>query len=192
MKQRRNIVPIVLCLLFACEAVLFPLSWIASTIWQESGIMSLLSPDGIRWFVGNHARLLSTPYLVWLLLAGISAGIVKDSGILHPKKGWTLQVTLFVLVVMLSAIGLLSFSPHAILLSATGNLLDSSFSAGIVPALCFVACCCALTYGTLESKYATLNHIYTAALCGINMVAPYILLYLFTAQLYFTIQYILP
>ena len=103
MKQRRNIVPIVLCLLFACEAVLFPLSWIASTIWQESGIMSLLSPDGIRWFVGNHARLLSTPYLVWLLLAGISAGIVKDSGILHPKKGWTLQVTLFVLVVMLSA-----------------------------------------------------------------------------------------
>ncbi|MCM1078792.1 MAG: hypothetical protein NC344_04040 [Bacteroidales bacterium] len=192
MRHRRNIIPYILCTIFICETLLFPVSWIISTAWQESGIISLLSPDGIRWFIGSNARLLATPYLVWLILTGISAGLLKCSGLVHPRKGPALQITFLMFLLLLSAIGLLSFTPHAILLSATGRLLNSSFSEGAVPMFCFVICLCSITYGTLASRYTTLRQAYTAALHGIGMAAPYILLYILTAQLYYTVEYILP
>lgn len=192
MRQKSRFLPSVLCLLIVCEAMLFPVSWLISTAWQESGVASLLSADGIRWFIGNYARLLASPYLVWIILAGLSIGIFKGSGLAKPRKGLALQVTIIMLLLQTSAIILLSFIPHAILLSSTGNLLNSSFSAGIIPMLCFVLFVCSITYGVLESEYITLRQLYAVAIHGISISAPYILLYLFAAQLYHSLIYILP
>lgn len=192
MNYRKSLMPSVLCLLLFCEAMLFPLSWIISTAWQDSGVVSLLSPDGIRWFIGSHAKLLATPYIIWIILIGISAGILQGSKLTKPKKGFALQFTILVFLLQLAAIILLAFTPHAVLLSATGRLLGSSFSAGAIPMLCFVTCTCAITYGTLDSRYTTLRQLYLAALNGISMATPYILLYILVAQLYFSIGYILP
>ena len=60
--------------LLVAHAVLIILSWLLSAMGQED-VRSLLSSEGIRWFVGEFTLMLASPLLVWLLLALVALGM---------------------------------------------------------------------------------------------------------------------
>ena len=53
--------------LVLAEVMLVILSWLLSATMME-GVRSLLSSEGIRWFVGSYSAMMASPLLVWLLL----------------------------------------------------------------------------------------------------------------------------
>ena len=53
--------------LLLAELVLILLSWILFAIGEEE-VRSLLSSEGIRWFVGGFTTMVSSPLLVWLII----------------------------------------------------------------------------------------------------------------------------
>jgi aminobenzoyl-glutamate transport protein len=61
------------------ESVLIIVSWLLSAMRLE-GVRSMLSSEGIRWFVGGFSDIVANPLLAWLLLALIAVGSVVQSG----------------------------------------------------------------------------------------------------------------
>ena len=55
-------------LLLVGQLLLLLVSWLLSAVFPVSGIHSLLSGEGLRWFFGSFADMLATPVLVWILL----------------------------------------------------------------------------------------------------------------------------
>ena len=53
---------VVLFILLIAELALILLSWILSAAGVE-GVRSLLSGEGVRWFVGDFARMVASPLL---------------------------------------------------------------------------------------------------------------------------------
>ena len=136
-------VGVIASVLLCAEALLIILSWILSTTMTE-GIRSLLSSEGIRWFFGSFTSVIASPLLVWLLLALIAIGSLQKSGLTAWQRNYrdrlALRVATVSLLIYLGLIALLTFPPHAILLSATGNLFPSAFSRSLVPIIAFGIC----------------------------------------------------
>jgi len=186
----------VVCLvLLLAEALLFILSWLLSATRME-GVRSLLSSEGIRWFFGSWQTIFASPLLVWLLLCLIAWGCLQKSGVvslfhlppstfhLSYRDKVALRVSLAFLVIYVVIIALLTLTPHAILLSATGSLFPSAFSRSLVPVVCFGVCLVSVTFGLLSGRLRSLGDIVEALSTGIAQGAPLIVVYLFAVQLY--------
>lgn len=61
--------------------MLILLSWLCSAAFPASGIHSLLSGEGLRWFFGHFSKLLAKPLLADLLLLAIACGCLVRSRI---------------------------------------------------------------------------------------------------------------
>ena len=72
-------VAIVAFTLLLSEFVLILMSWILSATGME-GVRSLLSSEGIRWFVGGFAEMVASPILAWIVLLLIAIGAFMQSG----------------------------------------------------------------------------------------------------------------
>lgn len=215
-----DIIAIIAMLLLMAEVIVIFVSWIGSALSPDSGIHSLLSPEGVRWFVGDFASVLATPVLVYIILVGITIGIVRQSGVvtsirtvlsgLHDATSSTLEgkegdffyaryserlglrMALATFVVIIIVIALFTFLPHAVLINSHGYILGSSFSRGIIPMMCFCCSLSAVVYGAITSRFHSLSSYVDAVSSGITISSRYILLYLLAAHLFFSIRYILP
>ena len=67
--------------LLLAELVLILLSWILFAIGEEE-VRSLLSSEGIRWFVGGFTTMVSSPLLVWLIILLMAFGAFQKSGLI--------------------------------------------------------------------------------------------------------------
>ena len=117
------------CVAFGvAELLLVILSWLLSATRLE-GVRSLISSEGIRWFVGEFTYTLASPLLVWLLLALVALGCLQRSGLMSRGRGYrdrvALRVSLSFMIIYVVIICLLTLMPHAILLSVTGSLFQS-------------------------------------------------------------------
>ena len=65
--------------LLLAETALILLSWILSATMME-GVRSLLSSEGVRWFVGSFSDMQATPLLVWFILLLSAFGSFQRSG----------------------------------------------------------------------------------------------------------------
>ena len=199
----------VVCLiLFLSEALLFILSWLLSATRME-GVRSLISSEGIRWFFGSWQTLFASPLLVWLLLCLIAWGSLRKSGLIrfftfspfhpftfspsHPftfRDRLALRVSLVFLVIYLGILALLTLTPHAILLSATGHLFPSAFSRSLVPVIAFGVCLVSVTFGLVSGRLRSLADILDALSTGIAHGAPLIVIYLFAIQLFESFRFV--
>ena len=174
----------VVCLiLFLSEALLFILSWLLSATRME-GVRSLISSEGIRWFFGSWQTLFASSLLVWLLLCLIAWGCLRKSGLIRfftfsPFHSFTfrdrlaLRVSLVFLVIYLIILALLTLTPHAILLSATGHLFPSAFSRSLVPVIAFGVCLVSVTFGLVSGRLRSLSDILDTLSTGIaHMESP--------------------
>lgn len=210
--KSRKIVSIATILLLEAELFIVIGSWVGSVLFPDSGIVSMISSEGVRWFVGGFANMLSTPYIIYIILIGMTLGIVRRSGLIDDVRrkrtatitdedvkdvmasyserlATRLAIATFILGIIV--ILLLTILPHAILLNSNGDVLNSSFSRGLIPMMCLVVSMSAGVYGLCTSHITLRHSIADAFAYGIARISPVILLYILVAQIYFTLQYVL-
>ena len=195
-KKLKKYLPHIALLLFAAHLLLMLVSWLLSAAMPTSGVRSLLSSEGLRWFLGHFSDVLGTPVLLCLLLLLMAYGCLKGCGILHFSQSYrqrrALAIMLLLLVVYIGVIILLVMIPHAVLLSATGSLWPSPFSAAIVPMIAFGVTLLSTVYGYVAGSYHQISDVYQSLIDGIRMGAPWLLFYILLGQLYYSLQFIMP
>ena len=188
------------CSLLLFQIMVVILSWMIKTIYPDFNGRSLLSGEGVRWFLGNFTNNVASTILVWIILIGLSWGAIRASNILQVfKRSHTLsyrerlgfRVVLIEIMIWFTVIALLSFIPHAAMLSITGQLFPSSFSKSIVPLITFIALFSSITYGLIIGKLRKGNLIIEALSNGIKQIAPYIIIYIILVQLIYSIKFVL-
>ena len=187
MKSDR-ITSILTLVLVLAQLLLMLVSWIWSAAVPPSGVRSMLSSEGIRWFLGHFSEMLATPLLIWILLLAVAYGCVVHSGLLRRDHSYRVQrarvVTVLFVIIYLGIILLMTAVPHAVLLSANGSLWPSPFSSSLIPLLSFGITAAALIYGTVSGAFLTLTDVTRALIKGLQLSAPLLLLYILLAQLY--------
>lgn len=188
------------CSLLLFQIMVVILSWMIKTIYPDFNGRSLLSGEGVRWFLGNFTNNVASNILVWIILIGLSWGAIHASHILQVfKRSHTLsyrerlgfRVVLIEIMIWFIVIALLSFIPHAAMLSITGQLFPSSFSKSIVPLIAFIALFSSITYGLIIGRLRKGNLIIEALSNGIKQIAPYIIIYIILVQLIYSIKFVL-
>lgn len=187
----KRIWPYVALLLVLAQLLLMLVSWIWSAAVPSSGVRSMLSSEGIRWFLGHFSELLATPVLVWILLLAAAYGCVVHSGLLRREQAYRAQrarvMTILFAAIYVGIVLLMTVVPHAVLLSADGSLWSSPFSSSLVPLVSFGIMAAALIYGTVSGSFLTLADVFQALVRGLQKSAPLLLLYILAAQLYFSL-----
>ena len=72
----KKILPYLALALALAQLLLIFVSWVWSAAMPLSGVRSMLSSEGIRWFLGHFAELMASPVLVWLLLGAMAYGAI--------------------------------------------------------------------------------------------------------------------
>ncbi len=182
--------------LVALQLLLLVVSWLLSAAFPESGVKSLLSGEGLRWFLGRFAQILAKPQLVWLVLLAMAYGVLMRSGMLHRRSSYREQRALMMsgvlLVLMIIMMLLLVALPHAVLLSAVGGLWPSPFSESIVPVTAFSVLLISAIYGLIAGKLNGAADVYNAVLEGLRSAAPLFLYYVLFTQIYESIRFVFP
>lgn len=190
MRTKRVIGYLAVMLLLAL-VVLVLVSWLLSaTQGQGEGVRSLLSSEGIRFFFGGFTDMLRKPLLVWLLLLSMAWGCLRESGLLqffskplpHHRRRQTLVLLLVATVLYIGMLLLLTVTPQAVLLSATGQLWSSPFSHALVPVIAFCVVMLSVTYGLLSRRFLSMADICQSLAHGIVLAAPLFLLYVLVMQ----------
>ena len=188
------------CSLLLLQIMVVILSWMIKTIYPEFNGRSLLSGEGVRWFLGNFTNNVASNILVWIILIGLSWGAIRASNILQVfKRSHTLsyrerlgfRIVLIEIMIWFIIIVLLSFIPHAAMLSITGQLFPSSFSKSIVPLIAFITLFSSITYGLIIGRLRKGNLIIEALSNGIKQIAPYIIIYIILVQLIYSMKFVL-
>ena len=194
----KKILPYIALSLALAEIVLMLLSWLLSAALPASGVRSMLSSEGLRWLMGQFSMMLSTTLLSCLLLAVIAIGCFLRCGITKifqtSRVSYRSQRALLMgVAVLLACIGvmlLLTVTPHAILLSATGDLFPSPFSASLIPVCAFSVCVSCIVYGVIAGTFQSQKDVYDALLYGIRWAAPVFLFYILIIQLYESLRFV--
>ena len=182
------------CVAFGvAELLLVILSWLLSAT-RLDGVRSLISSEGIRWFVGEFTYTLASPLLVWLLLLLVALGCLQRSGLMSRGRGYrdrvALRVSLSFMIIYVVIICLLTLMPHAILLSVTGSLFPSAFSRALVPIICFGIGVLSISFGMVSGRLHTLTDILDALTFGLQQGAPLIILYIMFFQFYASLLFV--
>lgn len=188
--QRLESVCLLLCL---AEVLLVILSWLLSAMRLDE-VHSLLSSEGIRWFLGNFSSMLASPWLVWLLLGLSALGCLQKSGVAAFRSSYreriALRVACFFLVSYLVVLAMLTLMPHAILLSAKGELFPSAFSRNLIPLGAFGCVLFSVTYGLMAGRLSSSGSVLNALSYGISKGAPLIILYILLMQFYESLRFV--
>lgn len=185
--------------LFFLQILLFIVSWMTAAVIPMSPVRSLLSAEGVRWFFGMSAENLSNQFLLNIVLLGIALGAFRTGGLLSLMKvrrftsyrqRFAIQMVIFELLIIIAAMLYLTVAPHAILLSASGNLFPSSFSDSLVPVLLISLCLFSITYGIASGTYRSLPDVYHGLTASFSMFVPILLLYILAAELYFSFCFV--
>lgn len=191
----KKFLPHIAITLFAAQLLLMLVSWLLSAAFPVSGIRSLLSGEGLRWFFGHFALSMATPWLVWLLLLAMAYGVLRRCGVLRLGKSYRVSrariMTLVLLLVYVGVIMLMVAVPHAVLLSAMGSLWPSPFSYALIPFIAFGVIALGAFYGIIAGSFNTLADVYDAVLYGIRQSAPFLLFYVLLAELYQSLLFII-
>lgn len=159
------------------QIMLFILSWIVTATNPDLKVRSLLSGEGVRWFIGAYVDNQSNFVLVWLLLLSISFGAVRQSGLLSAvrnirrlgfRERLAIRFVSIELVLFIIVLFLLTCVPHAVLLNVAGNIYPGSLSMGFVALLSFVLCTFAITYYNVVANRISLSGIFGLLTAGVS------------------------
>lgn len=203
-KRWKNRIGWLIFILMMIQVVVILLSWLLTAADPESSIRSLLSSEGIRWFIGKNIKNLSQPLLVWLLLLGIAWGAVKSSGLYsffasrqvfhlnrtEYRKRIAFRFVLFEFSVVLIVMALLTVIPHAVLLNITGHLYPGPFFSGLIPVISLTLIGMGITYGCISGCFQNFADIFDCITVGICKASPLIVIYIVVVQLYYSFLFV--
>lgn len=198
MKSRRvqHFLAVMMLLLLVSQLLVILGSWLITAAQPNLPLRSLLSSEGIRWFFGQFSNNLSSPILVWLLVATMGYGCLTFSGLLQLKRPldfrqWlALRIVMLELAVFLAVLTLLTLLPHAVLLNIDGHLFPSSFSDSLIPYLSFSVCIVAISYAFFSGRLTSLVQAFSMLCVGFNILAPLFVLYIAAMQLYSSLSFV--
>lgn len=188
----------ILYALCSVQGALMLLSWIVSSLYPEYNTKSMLTGEFVRWFCGYLVEFCATPCLVWIVLLAMSVGTLRASGLLSLRKSPSalrrraIVAASVTLVLCLGVIACLTVVPHAILLSAVGELFPSPFSAAIVPMLAVTVYLISVVYGVTINRFQSLHDITSSLTDGIACVSPLIVIYVYAAITVNCFLYVFP
>lgn len=174
-------------------------SWFVTVVFPTLPVRSMLSSEGIRWFLGQYTSNLASPLLVWLVLAGMTYGALRSSGLsraimyfsnISYRQRFALKVVVAELIFFAIVLFLMTFLPQAILLSVTGELFPSSFSRSLIPIVCFLLTLFSITYGLINTSFTSLTDIFNSLTSGITAISAWLVIYVFVIQLYYSILFV--
>ena len=185
---------VLMLLLLIAEVVLILLSWILSAM-RVDGVRSMLSGEGVRWFFGNFASMVASPWLAWLLLLLVALGCLQKSGLIRQphtsyRDRMALRLTFVFLVLYVGVCFSLTAVPHAVLLSSTGSLFPSPFSRSIIPILSFGIILVSVSFGLVSGRFQTLSDVLDALSFGCRKGAPLFVFYILLIQLYESLRFV--
>ncbi len=171
-------------------------SWLLSAMMVD-GVRSLLTGEGLRWLFGNMAYGLLSPLLVWLLMAAMAWGCLRGCRVFAPngnsscrRKSVAFRVATLLTLVYVAVIALLTFLPHAVLLSPTGTLWHSPFSRALLPLVFLGAMLFGVVYGLVARTFTSLHDIIEAMVNGLRSAAPLLLAYMLLMPLALALRYV--
>ena len=190
----KKLFPQLLFLLILSELLLVLISWLLSAT-QTEGVRTLLSSEGVRWFLGQFTVFLLKPQLIWLLLLSMAFGCLWQSCLFRPsqtsfRRQFALRLSAVVFVVQTASIALLIATPQAVLLSATGTLWPSPFSRALVPLAAIITINTSICYGLLSRTFTSVADIYESQKWGLSKAAPLMILYLIVVTLYESFRFV--
>ena len=171
----KRYLPTVALLLFVAEVLLTLVSWIMSAASPTGSVRSMLSSEGIRWFLGHFVDIMASPLLVWLLLLAMAYGCIAKGVDLRANSYRINRARLFALVFLLLYSGII------IMLTMMP-----------VPVVSFGVMAAAIICGTVSGRFTSLGDVYEALLYGIRKAASLLLFYVLVAQLYFSLCFVFP
>lgn len=185
---------------FAMQLLLIVGSWILTAFNPALQMRSILGSEGLRWLFGTFVDNINSSIVVWIVLCGMSIGVLMKSrlpnaicsyGKTTRYERMALFVVFWEIMCIALAIFVLTLVPHAVLLSALGTLVPSSFSISVVPVTSFMLCLISLTYGHLTGAYKSVDIAFKAMCSGVGSIAPFVIAYIFTAELCHSLAWIL-
>ena len=191
----KKLFPYIALALAPAQLLLILTSWVWSAAMPLSGVRSMLSSEGIRWYLGHFAELMASPFLVWLLLGAMAYGAVVRCRSLQGnsyRSSRARLISMVFLVIYVGVVLLLTVSPHAVLLSASGLLWPSPFSASLVPITAFGILMAAILYGVVAGTFQTLSEVYDSLVYGLRQCAPLLPIYVLFMQLFESFRFVLP
>jgi len=190
----KRFLPYIALLLVTAELLLILLSWILSAAMPMSGIRSMLSSEGIRWFLGHFVEILAHPVLVWLILLAMSYGCIRHCAIFDVRHTYRFTrarwLSALVLMAYVVVILLLTIVPRAVLLSASGTLWPSPFSSALVPLIAFGLLVFSMVYGLVAGTFQSFSDVYDSLLSGIRSAAPLLLFYVLLSQFFYSLCFV--
>lgn len=193
MSRRYQVLGTLCFSLMIAEVLLVIVSWLLSATMME-GVRSLLSSEGIRWFFGSFTSVIASPLLVWTILLSSAVGCWQKSGVSFQRSNYrtrlALEVATVFLLIYVAIIALLTLSPHAILLSATGELFPSAFSRSLVPIVAFGVILFSVAFGMMSGRLKTRADILQALSYGIAKGAPLLVLLILLLQFYASLRFV--
>lgn len=200
MYKKKSILSVMAVVLAVLQLATVLFSWIVSSAIPSLPCRSMLSSEGIRWFMGSFVDNVSSPLLVWLILFVMAYGTFTHSrfkevfalnGIADYRQRHAFYVALTVAVVILIVVVALSFVPHAVLLGVSGSLYPSAFSSAIVPVCAFIVVASSISYGVACGRYSDINEIFEGLYVGFYKLSSLFPIYILAVQLYYSIRYVL-
>lgn len=192
----KRILPYIALVLALAQLLLILTSWVWSAAMPLSGVRSMLSSEGVRWYLGHFAELMASPVLVWILLGAMTYGaVIRCRNNLQGNSYRSSRARIIsagFLVVYVCIVLLLTVFPHAVLLSASGLLWPSPFSASVVPITAFGILLAAILYGVIAGTFQTLSEIYDSLVYGLCRCAPLLPVYILFMQLFESFRFVLP
>ena len=182
------------------ELCLLPASWMLSVVFPDSGLRSLLGSEGVRWLLGRYTDMIAGRPLACLLLLSVAWGCASSCGIsrvfrrhalLQYRERIAFASVASLSVVYIAVLAWLTLMPHAVLLSVTGDLFPSPFSASLIPVLSFGVCLVSVVYGIVSGRFRTVTDVYRSLFCGISLAAPIFFLYILLIQLYYSFMFVI-
>lgn len=186
------------------QVVLIFLSWLLSAAMPQSSILSLLSARGIRWFFGYFVVEETSALLLWIILGAIAWGGIRGSNLLVTviqctKSGFSAlprRVKLALVtaglfgIIQIVFLLLLTVPPQAVLLSVTGTLSDSSFSASIIPCICFLLTTVSIVFGLISGTLQGIDGVCRALCSQHALLMPLLLLYVMGSMLVSSVYFV--
>lgn len=195
-KNLQNLAAYTCLALFMLQVCLVMASWIIASVAPEYNIRSMLGSEGLRWLFGTFVNNISSKVLVWIIMVGMLLGVASKSHLcdavmsykrLSDYERMALFVVAWEMAVIIVVTILLAFIPHAVLLSAVGTLLPSSFSASIVPTVVISVEFLSITYGSVTGTFKSVGDVFSAMIHGVTFISPFIVVYMFAAEFYWSL-----
>lgn len=187
----------------AVELLAISCAWTTSAIDPFGPFNNPLSGEGVRWMFRNMMSAMMSEWLVALLLLAMSLGCLKGSGLLkslsqrfpyhtsgslHYRERMGLRLAAVITAAFLMVMVVLTTLPEALLLSATGKVFPSPFSAAIVPAVSLWIAVTSMAFGIIKGSFSTIHQVFDSFFNGISRFAPLIVLMLLSLHCFNVIK----